>query len=268
MDVIDFLYADHERVASFLSQLGGSDGLLKEVTSEETRAKNDSAKANLGARFLGLNAGVEVGESSSAQHDTRMVYDPLWTNSLKLIQEVESKSKAKKSADPLPKIGQLRQISGRLRVFDIGYLPSLVKSPAMVGFIMKGQSKDDDATFSDDANGRNEAEVTQSYLGALPFGIQFLLDDGKNQYWFNLKRQYLSLYDLDIPLKFPQKIPGAWKAIGIVDAAPDDDSMDDIDELPNAVRQHIPPFMQKLAQLPENTNEMFGRQSCTYGLRA
>jgi hypothetical protein len=266
MGLIDFLYADHERVASFLSQLGETDGVLKEVSSGATRSKTEGSKGVGSGGIFGFSASAEGSHSQSAQREARLVYDPLWANSLKLIDAIATASS--NALSDTPEVGQLRQISGSLRVFDISYLPALVMNPAMTEFIRLGQEDEDedDRTFQNDANGRQEAEVTQAYLGALPFGIQFLLNDHANHFWFNLKRQYLSLYDLDIPLKFPQKIPGVWKAIGIVDAAPNDDSMDDIEELPDRVRAHIPPFMQKLSQLPENTNEMFGRQDCTYGL--
>jgi hypothetical protein len=264
MSIVDFLYADHERVASFLSQIGDSSGYLKEVSSENSQSQAEANKASFGAKLFGINAGFETGETANVTQDARMVYDPLWTNSLKLIATVEAR--ASQFDEKTPEVGQLRQLSGGIRVFDIGYLPSVVKAPAMTGYISKGQPSEDDPSSENIGDENNGAEIIQYYIGSLPFGIQFLFDDGNYHYWFSLKRQYLSLYDLDIPLKFPQKIPGNWKAIGIIDAAPNDDSMDDIDELPDSIRQHIPPFMRELSMLPENTNDRFGRQDCTFGL--
>jgi hypothetical protein len=53
-------------------------------------------------------------------------------------------------------------------------------------------------------------------------GVVFTLFDGKNAFWFNVKREYLQLQALDIPLKFPVQIGGVWHVTGVVDALPQD----------------------------------------------
>lgn len=266
MAILDFLYADHERVASFLAQLTGGDGVLKEVSASANKSKDTRVGVAAGINLLGIGVKGSGSDSVHVQRDTRLVYDPLWNNSIRLVEAIQERYQ--NDAIGVPRIGQLRLISGSLRVFDIGYLPELLKIPAMVSFIMKG-ADDEDGESAISASGGDklqEAEAIQAYFSALPFGIQFLLDDGNDHFWFSLKRQFLSLYDLDIPLKFPQKISGNWTAIGIVDAAPDDDSMEDIDELPEETRRHIPLFMKRLSMLAENTNDRFGRQDASFGL--
>lgn len=266
MPILDFLYADHERVASFLAQLIGGDGVLTEVSAGASRSKTDKTegKASLKAFDIGVD-GIK-NSAVALQRDTRLVYDPLWNNSIKLINTVSS-NLIDRQQSPI-EIGQLRLILGTLRVFDLSYLPKLMEAESMPHFIAAGSKNEDldeeDLNRSDEDRYR-EAKAIQAYYASLPFGIQFLLSDTKNCFWFSIKRQFLSLYDLDIPLKFPSKISGDWKAIGIIDAVPDDGSIEDIEELPENEKIHIPPYMLKMSMLPENTNEQFGRQEASYG---
>jgi hypothetical protein len=266
MPILDFLYADHERVASFLAQLIGGDGVLTEVSAGASKSKKGGAEGKANAEIFGVGFKGSKNLTTEVQRDTRLVYDPLWNNSIKLINTISS-NLIDRQKSPI-EIGQLRLILGTLRVFDLSYLPKLMEAESMPHFIAAGSKNDDpdeeDLNRSDDDR-MKEAKAIQAYYASLPFGIQFLLSDTENCFWFSIKRQFLSLYDLDIPLKFPSKISGNWKAIGIIDAVPDDGSIEDIEELPDNEKIHIPPYMLKMSMLPENTNEQFGRQEESYG---
>ena len=70
---------------------------------------------------------------------------------------------------------------------------------------------------------RNElAKTICQFLESLPLGIVFILLSESRAFWFNVKRDYLALQTLDIPLKFPAAIGGEWHVTGLIDAMPND----------------------------------------------
>lgn len=82
--LLDFLYADHERVASFLAQIQG-EGSLKESYQAGTTQKKGQRHGDL---KLGLfEAGLA--EERDWGKEVRLTYDPLWANSRKLIDHIE-----------------------------------------------------------------------------------------------------------------------------------------------------------------------------------
>lgn len=66
------------------------------------------------------------------------------------------------------------------------------------------------------------AEIIRGFINSLPLGVVFILFNGQNAFWFNVKREYLQLQALDIPLKFPLQIGGLWHVTGVIDALPQD----------------------------------------------
>ncbi len=75
--LLDFLYADHERVAPFLSQINAFGA---PQSSEETGAKSRKS-----GKEAGLNLGPfsgKIGDETDWSKEVRLTYDPLWTNSL------------------------------------------------------------------------------------------------------------------------------------------------------------------------------------------
>ena len=88
----DFLYSDHERVASFLAQQSGVGAL---VGNEET-----ATKSKLNAKKAGLHVGAISGSADSGLNwskDIRLAYDPLWMNSAKLVELVSREGSEIKS---------------------------------------------------------------------------------------------------------------------------------------------------------------------------
>lgn len=135
LPLLDFLYADHERVASLLSQLNKT-GTPKEVSEVATRKRSSNKRG-------GLKLGVvsyEQGGAHDAQYEARQIYDPLWNSSIELIGLIKEREGARDST--FPKIGELRLLSGTLMAFDISYLPALMEADSMSHFIARGASND------------------------------------------------------------------------------------------------------------------------------
>jgi hypothetical protein len=215
--MLDFLYADHERVASFLAQKNGLGAL---VGNEETAAKSTSSEKEAGLNLAAARGSAKGGTNWSK--DVRLAYDPLWMNSAKLVDMVidETRDRNVEKLD----YGKLLTISGQLLCMDQAIFSNLLKSPSIVDQIAGGM-KDGDSVRSSKAQAKERkdiAETIREFINTLPLGVVFTLFDGENAYWFNVKREYLQLQALDIPLKFPVQIGGEWHVTGVIDALPQD----------------------------------------------
>jgi hypothetical protein len=261
--LLDFLYADHERVASFLAQLYGA-GAPKET--ERTASKGKKTQ-NKGSLKLGLAEGELAGERDWAQ-EIRSSYDPLWSNSQKLIEHVQEGGSSAETSDL--DIGQLKIFSGKLLAYDLSSITPLMNADAMEDFIANGISDDVESSGRSNkarnAEKKKEAAVIREFLRALPLGIGFVLVTDRFHFWFSVKREYLSLYDLDIPLKFPTHISGTWNVLGVVDAL----ANDHVEGLASVISRNIdgliPSMVINMMQLTGATAGLFGRPLQAYGL--
>lgn len=259
--MFDFLYADHERVASFLAQRSGIGAL---VGNEETASKSRSSDKK-GALNLGAVSGSASGGNNWSK-DIRLAYDPLWMNSAKLVELVESESGEVGSAKP--SYGQLLTISGSLMCMDQALFSNLLKSPSIIDQ-MAGGLADSDSPRSSKVQAKERkdlAAIIREFINSLPLGVVFTLFDGKNAYWFNVKREYLQLQALDIPLKFPVQIGGTWHVTGVIDALPQDYGAFS-DQIGLYGEKRV--FSQTFSVITEIVTPlvaMFGRPADTYGL--
>jgi hypothetical protein len=257
--IFDFLYADHEKVASILSQLG-NDGTPRETSVRAQRGKD--TKAAISAKIAGV--GAELGSGRGLQYEVRQTYDPLWTNSRQLIGHVEELN----GNEPLG-LGQLRILAGDLIAFDQSVLSKLMAAGSMRDFIAAGIKDDADASKNKHkplSEKKKEAEVIQTYIAGLGLSIQFVLCAEETGFWFNINRDYLYLHETDIPLKHPVLISGKWKVLAIIDALPHDQfSVDHLDQV--GADDHMPMMISHLAQLIGITSVSFGRRLDSYGLK-
>lgn len=260
--LLDFLYADHERVASFLAQLYGI-GAPKETEQSATKGKSTNRKGTLSLGAIGAGAANE----REWGQEVRQTYDPLWSNSRKLIEEVQER---RGTDQQKLNLGQIRILSGTLLAYDLSSIPSLMNSEAMEDFIAAGVQDDESmanrsATVKR-AEKKKQAAVMREFLKALPLGIGFVLVTDDGHFWFSVKREYLSLYDLDVPLKFPVYVSGVWNVLGVIDAAPNDH----VSGLEAIIARNIdglmPAMVFHMMQLTGATAAMFGRPITAYGL--
>lgn len=262
MELIDFLYSDHERVASFLAQINGLGSLIQNE-EKSSKAKSDSKKGELKAGFLSGGAGQNI----DYQKEVRLNYDPLWSNSRKFIDFIrESGAENKKNSD----VGDLVILNGKLLCYDLSALTAMMNSDAMIDFIAAGIEDRDEfhgrSKKAIEEIKKNEASVIRSLLKELPLGLGFVFVTDAAHYWFSVKRDCLSLRDLDVPLKFPAHISGEWNVIGIVDAK----SNDHINGLEKVMKMEIdgllPAMPLNMLQLVGVISGMFGRPYTACGL--
>lgn len=258
--LLDFLYADHERVASFLAQIEGR-GSLKESATAGTQQSKEGKKA-------GLKLGIAEGNLGSEREwgkEVRLTYDPLWANSRKLIDYFEKEQDLSEFT-----LGQLRVITGNLIAYDFSAISSMMNAESMVDFIARGVSGNDDDHSRKKpqslAEKKKEAVVIRELMRGLPLGIGFILVSETSHFWFSVKREYLSLYDLDIPFKFPTHVSGIWSVLGVIDALPSDH----VEGLQRVIQKNIDGLMPSMAlnmmQITGAIVGMFGRPLPAYGL--
>jgi hypothetical protein len=260
---LDFLYADHERVASFLAQLEG-EGAPKEMEKSATKSKksNSEGKINVGVLEGGIGSERDWGQ------EVRLTYDPLWSNSRKLLDHVEDLSNGR-SSESLA-IGQLRVLSGTLLAYDLSSLTNLMNSDAMEESIAGG-IQDDEASANRSPSARKaekkkKAQIIREFLKNLPLGIGFVLVSDEGHFWFSVKREYLSLYELDVPLKFPIHISGVWSVLGVVDALSDDHVSGIQSVMDRNIDGLVPAVVVHMMQLIGATAALFGRPLQAHGL--
>lgn len=140
---------------------------------------------------------------------------------------------------------------------------------SMRDFIASGISSDSSPgtkakkTMSDN---KKEADVIQTYIATLGLSINFTALSNLGGFWFNINRDYLYLHDTDIPLKYPFRVSGTWKVLGIIDAIAEDQfSVSDLDNL--GFSDHVPLMVQHLVQLIGATSVSFGRRIASHGIK-
>ncbi len=262
-ELYDFLYTDPERIASLLIQLS-EDGAPKEASSTATRDRGKTKTGGIDA--FGIKG--ELGSSGSSSYEVRQTYDPLWQNSQKLIQEVKAVEKGYSTNKT--DIGQIRDFSGKLLAYDQSTIPALMQTPSIENFIAGG-IKDSDGMEKrskavKDKIKKDEAAVIREYLKSLPLGVGFVLVTENEHFWFSVNKEYLYLYDLDIPLKFPTHVSGIWNVVGVVDAKPNDHVSGMQDVIDKKVDGLLPPMVLHTMQLTSTITGMFGRPIQAYGL--
>lgn len=256
--ILDFLYADHEKVASILSQI--DDHAAPKITAVRGQRGRDN-KAGAGLKLPGMSA--DASATRNLQYEVRQEHDPLWINSRRLVERVLDSPVPER-----PKIGQIRVLEGHLVAFDQSVLSNVMSASSMSDFIAAGMIDSEAGKRSQKVlnEKKKEAEVVKTYIASLPLSISFILLTSEGGFWFNINKTYLYLHELDVPMKFPIVISGVWKALGIVDALPHDQfALEHLDGV--CAGEHIPAIMSNLGQLIGATSVGFGRRLDSFGLK-
>jgi hypothetical protein len=159
--VFDFLYHDVRRIGSFLSQFDDA-GHLQQITQSETASKRvrRGYKISLGggATVLGTggsgNVGFERGPQEQGSEESHRVYDPLWANSLLLLDYLESANLLGRDVTAAH-IGQFVLVSGQLSVLNAGLLPKLWESAHIKSQVISAWKKTQKAIWDADPAAQN-----------------------------------------------------------------------------------------------------------------
>ena len=231
--VFDFLYHDHRRIASFLSQFDDN-GLLTGLTQSEgvTKGSKRSKKFGLGgeiALFGGANAEFEVGPGEAGSESLERVYDPYWANARQFLDVLEERNMIVRDLEQAS-IGQIVLASGYVSIQDLGMMKEAWKLPTiqkkMMGGAGGGKRKANMTKAEKDAASEQE-ENTKLFLDMIqlmPHSVhaRMLTSDGDARLvWCALNQDYLVTSASDVALTYGHMMSGEWAILGILNAQPE-----------------------------------------------
>lgn len=245
--VFDFLYHDGRRVASFLAQFDPSGSLtqISQGTAAE-KSRQDSHKLEGGGSI-----GVAKATTSNAgevrhrrQDEITRVYDPTWANARSFLDLTAEAGLIQPDVSAAA-VGQLVLCKGSLTVKDLQLMTNLWGLPSAKQLIAAGLKQavppalgrgakanpvlkqlHDKAVGAAQAN-RQGLELFLDFVPTLPHTVQATIS-GEEDVWCSLLREGLTFDPTDIILKFSERLPGEWAAIGILDALPDEPPSNEI----------------------------------------
>ncbi len=130
--VFDFLYVDHSRINTFLSQFNEFGGLTSIVRGRSAqRGKGDSSTIKTEASALVLKGGGDYSASTNAGYveNDQKSYDPRWVNTLSFLDQIDERGLLNRDIESAG-FGELVLISGPLSITDYGTLEKIWSMPA------------------------------------------------------------------------------------------------------------------------------------------
>jgi hypothetical protein len=189
-------------------------------------------------------------------------YDPLWQNSLALLDYLEQHGLISRDVSH-SRIGQFALATGSLTCFDMSMMRTIFSSDRVAQVIAKSMAdkeEKDSKTKVLPADRKQNAQAMQMVLKELPYGVHLYLRGTGFGVWASLRGQSLELSVDDLVLKHGASIAGEWNMLGIVDALPDTDAAPDFSFFNEGELGKI------VAELFTNMRPKFGRPSSFYGM--
>lgn len=279
--VFDFLYYDHRRIASFISQLSRF-GYMKQEVFTETSQGTRTAGTNIGPRLAALSGTAQIGESESSQR----TYDPMWVHAINFLDALEEQNLVVRDVTK-EGIGQLVYMSGAIQIVDLSVLRKFMASGSFHMIASRQQAGDPQANRksrraatskmqhdSQDINAEGY-KIAVDYIDAMPHTVQCLLTGDGFLSWGNVVEENLSTSNGDILLKHGIDVSGNWKVVGILDASPESD-VPDVSQFENsfdvnaAVRRETaagnPPVTALMRAMAPQARRLLGRPSNAFGV--
>ena len=232
--VFDFLYHDHRRIASFLSQFDAN-GLLTGLTQSEgvTKGSKRSKKVGVGADvalFGGGRMEVEIGPGDSGSESLERVYDPYWANARQFLDVLQERNMIVRDLDNAS-IGQIVLTTGYLSIQDLGMMKEAWKSPMIQKKVMSGGNtgkRKANMTAAQKAAALEEEENTKLFLEMIqlmPHSVHARMltrqNDSARLVWCVLNQENLVTSASDVALTYGYMMSGEWSILGILNAQPE-----------------------------------------------
>lgn len=250
--VYDFLYQDVHRIGSFLSQFDPN-GHLQSSTRSNSLSQNRSAsedKSLTGKLPIVAEGKVANSHSNSEfnKNDSSKTYDPLWQNSLALLDYLEQRNLINKNILN-SHIGQFVLVTGKLVILDIGFIQRILKDTSLKKTVVQNAAGG--------KNNKSSMNLGIEIFGSIPAAIQAHLHSPDISAWSTLKSEGLSLSTDDLHLKHGPSIAGEWNILGIIDALPMNDEPD---------ISRYPLFLRNFNEFFGEIKKLCGRPSNYFGI--
>ena len=296
--VDDFLYADHQRIATFLAQFEDH-GVPTQTTHKTSEQSQKQSKLGGRVGFRTLHVSPEKATQRQSGEELSRVFDPAWSNALSFRDLLDEHDLIQRDLDAAG-IGQIVLASGHLDLADLSILKGMWSHKTVRDSVRASaadaQAKIQEAAQLGDANlkltgpgasnqnrhqrrreqklGRNEpappkqpdpTELALDVIGHMPHPVQGALSQGSNRLWFSLKSECLTVSTGDLLLKHGSAVSGVWSVLGILDAKPDHMSIDE--RIARVMRGGLSPALGLvLMQLAPATRALLGRPEDAYGV--
>ena len=96
-------------------------------------------------------------------------------------------------------------------------------------------------------------------LAKLPHALQMSLFADTVEIWSTLNPEHMTVNPDDLAFKHGANVAGEWKVLGVVDARPDDES---VNEMPSSSRE----IENGMFLILNTIREFFGRPSTAFGI--
>lgn len=250
--VFEFLYHDHRRVGSFLSQfdLGHLSGLSTTNEAHQHTSERFGRAFALGApKVLGAGNDSSEEEGVGTKDTLQSAYDPYWSNAVSLLNYLEERGLIQRDTTAV-KLGDIALFSGALSMVDLSMIKSLWALPSIQNLITGGHATEGSTQNRKErrASGHQRQKPDQldpntqlliEILPTLPHVLCATIGAHGSQSWATLEDQYLVGSSSGLVLKHGSSIPGDWHMLGILDAVPDAGSLDGIAEGLGAVNAPV-----------------------------
>ncbi|MBC7160115.1 MAG: hypothetical protein H5U21_08725, partial [Porphyrobacter sp.] len=139
--VFDFLYHDHRRIASFLSQFDVN-GLLTGLTQGEgvTKGAKRSKRLGVGAQAPLVGGGsldFEIGPGEAGSQTLERIYDPFWVNARQFLDVLTERDMIQRDISAA-NMGEFVLAKGFLSVLDLVMFKEAWKLPSLQRMIKAG----------------------------------------------------------------------------------------------------------------------------------
>ncbi|AEJ02198.1 hypothetical protein Nit79A3_2426 [Nitrosomonas sp. Is79A3] len=257
--VYDFLYHDIQRIGSFLSQFDPNGHLQSSINSSYlSQSRSASSEKSITAKLPAIAEGKTTtghGNAEVNNNGSSRTYDPLWQNSIALLDYLEQRNLIGRDIMQ-SHIGQFVLVSGKLFMFDMGFMQKLTQGTMLKKAFVSGYTGAE--VNKNNKNSKAEVETVLEVLASLPGSIQARIIGDGFSVWSTLRAEGLSLSTDDLHLKHGPNIAGSWNVLGILDALPDNDTIADF--------SFLPPFQLSLANFSNLIRPTFGRSSDYFGI--
>lgn len=270
--IFDFLYADVDRLKSWLAQLI-EDGVptghkrTSQSTATDTSEVSGGMDVNAQASVLiakGNVKGAVSGRLGAAEGSLSAVersFDATWSLPLNVLDRLDEEALIERDISKAT-IGSIVLVSGTPRLFDIKLLQDVWK-PA-IGF-MTGQEK---------VTHRNKAELTAQkslfaaigeVLQAMPPTPQIaMIDSSGRQVWGCVRQEHMVVDASSLALTHGSSVKGTWHVLAVLDATPDDE-FDAGQSVPGSAPAYSQ-LMESTADVLSAIRNLMGRPNGAYGI--
>lgn len=253
--LIDFLYADRQRLATLAAQLFSDGHLLS--------SKTQSVHGSESAHKISGSLKVVSGDTSSVdkiQKSIERQFDATWSTPLDILRELNLLGYLDATVDQAS-MGQVAIVSGQIQILDLRMIQKLWKPILQMESkkIASNASKAERATLQKVAQENIELA---GIIEQLPHMLQLRVYTDSDTCWGTMDPSGLTINPADLAFKHGSYVPGDWKVLALLDARPstiENDLLQAMIRGSNAVELG-------LLQMYNGLRQMLGRGEEEYGI--